>query len=178
MNSNIILLSGSPRRGENTDKLAAAFIEGAESAGNTVTLYRAADMKISGCLGCEHCTNNNGICVQNDDMTPVIETLRNADTLVLASPVYYCSITAQLKLLTDRAYALHNQKTNIKKTAMLLTCADDPGTADGMLPMYKACAVHFKWEVTGIIIAGGLFGDVRIDGRPELEQARKLGREI
>ena len=89
MSRNIVLLSGSPRKDGNTDKLASAFIEGAESSGKTVKTFRVADMKIGGCVGCKVCFKQGGVCVQKDDMTQIIDVLRKADTIVFASPVYF-----------------------------------------------------------------------------------------
>jgi multimeric flavodoxin WrbA len=89
MSENIVLLSGSPRKGGNTDRLAVAFIEGAESAGKKVTLFRVADMTIGGCLGCDHCFKEKGVCVQNDDMIMILNALRKADAIVFASPIYF-----------------------------------------------------------------------------------------
>jgi len=128
MSNSIVLLSGSPRKGGNTDRLAAAFMEGAESAGKTITLFRVADMKIGGCLGCGHCFEEKGVCVQKDDMPEILDALRKADALVLASPVYYFGATAQIKLAIDRTYALLCEKTPIKRAALLMTCGDS--TAD------------------------------------------------
>ena len=68
MSKNIVLLSGSPRKGGNTDKLAGAFIKGAESAGKSVTLFRTADMTINFCIGCSHCFEEKGVCIHKDDM--------------------------------------------------------------------------------------------------------------
>ena len=77
--SNIVLLSGSPRRGATTDKLTAAFIEGAAAAGNNVTLFNVSDMKIGGCIGCGHCFKQTGVCIQKDDMQVILDALRKAD---------------------------------------------------------------------------------------------------
>jgi multimeric flavodoxin WrbA len=120
--SNIVLLSGSPRRGATTDKLTAAFIEGAAAAGNNVTLFNVSDMKIGGCIGCGHCFKQTGVCIQKDDMQVILDALRKADVLVLATPVYYFSFTAQLKLAIDRTYALLKERTPIKRRALLITC--------------------------------------------------------
>ena len=107
--SNIVLLSGSPRKGGNTDRLAAAFIEGAESAGKSVTLFRVADMKIGGCLGCGHCFEEKGVCVQKDDMVGILNALGKADTIVLASPVYYFSVTAYSRNMRPMNFATCGQ---------------------------------------------------------------------
>jgi len=179
MNMNIVLLSGSPRKGGNTDKLAAAFIEGAESAGKSVTLYRVADMKIGGCLGCGHCFEEKGVCVQKDDMPQILDALRKADAIVLASPVYYWGVTAQLKLAIDRQYALISDKPPIKRAALLMTCGDGGAkAAESAVMMYNNMRSFSKWDDAGVVIAGGLHGKDEIVGRVELEQARKLGMEI
>jgi multimeric flavodoxin WrbA len=186
MCKDILLLSGSPRRGGSTDKLAEAFVRGAESEGKKVSCFRPADMKINGCLGCDHCkTVIPGICAQTDDMQAIIDALRVADAFVFASPIYYYDFTAQLKTAIDRCYQIHHEKLRIKKTALLLTCAEYlsdeeplPGCAEGLILMYRINARHFKWEDAGIVAAGGLYHGKTIDGRPELERARLLGRRI
>ena len=180
MSKNIVILSGSPRKGGNTDKLAAAFKDGSESAGKTVTLFRVADMNIAPCIACEHCFKNHGNCIQKDDMTQRIEALRNADAVVWASPVYYFTISAQLKLAVDRFYALVKEKTPIKRTALLMTCADDSiDTAEGAIATFKRNAIHHDWEDAGVLIVTNLHDKNDIENRKaELEQARNLGREI
>ena len=95
MPKNIVILSGSPRKDAATDRLTAAFIEGAVGAGNAAACFRVADMNIGGCLGCGHCVKTHGVCVQKDDMARIIDALWKADVLALASPVYYFGVTAQ-----------------------------------------------------------------------------------
>lgn len=176
MSENIVVLSGSPREGGNTDRLVAAFIAGAETAGKTVTLFRVADMSISGCLGCQHCFGSNGVCVQKDDMSMILSAMKKADTLVFASPVYYFSLTAQLKLAIDRTYALIKNKPPIKKAALLLTCGDSTAAAaKGSVATYQGICAHSKWEDAGVITAPGLHAPDEIEGRDELEKARELG---
>ena len=180
MSKNILILSGSPRKGGTTDKLAAAFQDGVKSAGKSSTLYRTADLTIAGCLGCRRCFDDNGKCVQEDDMAVVLDTFQKADAVVFASPVYYFTVSAQLKLAIDRTYAVTSDKTQIKKSALLLTCGDSSGdAAEGAIIMYKRMLVYRGWADAGIVLVPGIYrGAVDIDGREELEQARKLGQEI
>ena len=180
MSKNVVILSGSPRKGGNTDKLTAAFKDGAESAGKTVTLFRVADMAIAPCIACEHCFSNHGNCTQKDDMARIIEALRNADAVVWASPVYYFTISAQLKLAVDRFYALVKENTPIRRTALLMTCADGSiDIAEGAIATFKRNAIHHDWEDAGVLVVTKLHDKNDIDSRTtELEQARKLGREI
>ena len=179
MSKSIVILSGSPRKNGNTDRLAAAFVEGAESVGKNVTLFRVADMHIAGCQGCNHCFDGKGICVQKDDAQVILEALRKADAYVLASPIYFFSLTAQIRLAIDRTYALLRAKMPAKKSALLITCgADSASAADGAVATYKGMCSHSGREDAGIIIAPGLHAPDEIEGRPELEQACALGREI
>lgn len=98
---NIVVLSGSPRKGANTDIMVEAFAETAREGGNTVEVVRVASKKIAGCLGCQYCFAHEGVCVQKDDMADVIESLKGADMVVFASPIYWFDITAQEKAAID-----------------------------------------------------------------------------
>jgi len=179
MSSNIVVISGSPRKDGNTERLAAAFVEGAKNAGKNVVLFRVADMKIGGCKGCEHCFESKGVCIQKDDMPPVLEALKTADALVLVSPLYFFNMSAQLKLAIDRTFALLSVGAPVVKAALLMTCGDDSSTAaDGAVVSYNKICEYSKWEDAGVIIADGLHSPGEIEGRAELEKARLLGAGI
>jgi multimeric flavodoxin WrbA len=159
--------------------LATAFIEGAESAGNNVTLFRTADLKIGGCLGCGHCFEEKGVCVQKDDMLPIIDALRKADVLVLASPIYYWSVTAQLKLVIDRMYPLISAKAAIGRAAILLTCGNkSEDVNEGVVFMLNRLCRAYGWENAGVVTAAGLHDKGEIAGCAELDEARALGSKI
>ncbi len=98
---------GSPRKGGNTDQMAEAFLEGAAGeagAGLRVERIYSRELRISGCLGCGYC-DDEGVCIQKDDMGGVISLLDAADRVVLASPIYFYGVPGQLKLLIDRSQA-------------------------------------------------------------------------
>ena len=181
MSKNILILSGSPRKNGNTDRLVAAFKESAETEGKSVTVFRTADLAIAACLGCNHCRgdNDNGNCVHKDDMGAVLDVFRTADAVVFASPVYWFSVSAQLKLAIDRTYAVPSDKTSIKRCALLLPFADESeDAANGAIVMYGYMLEYREWEDAGMIIVPEVEAKGDIDGREELELARKLGREI
>ena len=179
MSKNIVILAGSPRKESSTDRLTAAFTEGAKGAGHAVTMFRVADMKIDGCLGCAHCFQEVGVCVHKDDMQTIFDALRKADTLVLASPVYFWSVTSQLKSVIDRTYALLKEGSSIKHAALLMTCGDDTdAAADPSVAMFRQICAYLKWQETGIIVAPRIHAPQDIDGRMELEQAKRLGMQI
>ena len=179
MSNNIVILAGSPRKVSSTDKLAAAFAEGAKGAGHTVTTFRVADMKISGCLGCGHCFQKEGVCVQKDDMQTILDAIRKADTLVLASPVYFWGISAQLKLVIDRTYALLKEGTSIKQAALLMTCGEKiVAAAEPPIAMFRQICTYLKWQEAGVIVVPSIHEPQDIDGRPELEQSKQLGSRV
>jgi len=179
MSKSIVVLSGSPRKEGNTARLTDAFIEGAEAAGKEITLFRVAGLQIGGCRGCGHCFKNQGVCIQQDDMPPILDALRKADVLVLASPVYYWGVTAQLKLVIDRFYALLQVGMSVQCAALLMTCGDpSESAADPSIAMFRQICAYQKWEEAGVIVASGLHDPGEIDGRAELEQAKRLGESM
>ena len=179
MGKRLVVLSGSPRPGGNTDRLAEAFIDGATAAGNRVGIFKVAGLKIGGCRGCGYCFRHKGACVQKDDMPPILAQLRQADALVLASPVYFFGISAQLKLAVDRFYALLEEGMGIKRAALLMTCGDDnPGAAAPAVSMFRQICAYQEWEEAGIVIAPLLNKPGDIEGRAELDQAKNLGGNI
>lgn len=179
MSQNIVVLQGSPRQGANTSQLVDAFVAGAGEAGAKVSVFHVARHKIGGCLGCNHCFEETGVCVQKDDMPLLLDAVRAAEVLVLASPVYFFGVSAQLKTAIDRLYALLKEGSPVKKAALLLTCGDtDPSVAEPSIGMFRQIAGYQKWEAAGVIVATGLQDANDIRGRPELEQARRLGLTI
>ena len=92
---NIVVLSGSPRKGANTDIMVEAFAQAAREQGHTVEVVPVARKRIAGCLGCKYCFSHEGVCAQKDEMGDVIESLKSADMVVFASPIYWFDITAR-----------------------------------------------------------------------------------
>ncbi len=97
----IVGLQGSPRDAGNTALLLDAALQGAAEAGARVVKFRLNDMNIRACQGCGGCYET-GRCVMRDDMDQVYEALEHMDALVVASPVYFGGVTAQLKAMIDR----------------------------------------------------------------------------
>lgn len=179
MGNNIVILSGSPRKNGNTDRLVAAFIAGAKATGKNVRLFRVAEMGIAPCLGCNACFKHPGVCAQKDDMTEIVTAIGQADTMVFASPVYYFSVSAQLKTVIDRMYVFLQVGMPVKEAALLLTCgAATTDAAEPSVAMFRMIASYQKWREAGIVIAPNLHIPGEIDGRPELAAAQKLGEEI
>jgi multimeric flavodoxin WrbA len=124
----VLVVMGSPRRNGNSATLGQNVIAGAKSAGATVDSYYLHGMDIKPCDACEACrTNNSGDCVIDDDMQELYLKLRETDVLVIASPIYYFTVSAQTKLFIDRWYALGEEKDTIingKQIGIVLTYGD------------------------------------------------------
>lgn len=105
----ILALLGSPRKRGNSEILLESFLHGAKQAGATTETIRLCGIKINPCLGCGGC-DKTGKCVQDDDMIPLYDKIIHTDRIVLASPIYFYSITAQAKAFVDRTQALWCRK--------------------------------------------------------------------
>lgn len=174
---NIVVLSGSPRKGANTDTMVEAFAETAREVGHTVEVIRVAGKKIAGCLGCQYCFTHEGTCVQKDDMANVIESLKGADMVVFASPIYWFDITAQEKAAIDRLYAFGATGFPFTKTALLLDSHSE-GVYDAAIAMYKSTCAYCKWEDQGIITISGMTERDSMVSSPKLEEVRELARKL
>jgi len=100
----VLGIYGSPRKGGNTDQLLDKALEGARSAGAEIRTVYVRDLKMCGCIECGGC-DKTGKCVVEDDMQTVYPLLEEADVIFLASPIFFYSVTAQVKALIDRAQA-------------------------------------------------------------------------
>lgn len=103
---NILIVSSSPRKKGNSQILCEQFQKGAEKKGHNVNLIRLIDLKIGFCRACDACMKNNGKCVLKDDMAEVLKLFQKADIIVLATPVYFYGISAQMKTFIDRTYPI------------------------------------------------------------------------
>ncbi|WP_283606549.1 flavodoxin family protein [Faecalispora anaeroviscerum] len=96
---NVLVVTGSPRKGGNTEIMAEAFAESAKAAGHQVTVRKLSTLKVNPCLGCKYCFTHDGVCVQNDDMNSILANLQQADLLVLASPIYWFDVLRKQAML-------------------------------------------------------------------------------
>ena len=175
---NILILSGSPRKGGNTELLADAFAKGAAEH-HHVEIVSVRDVKVNPCLGCNACFKTNGICAQKDDMAAIYEKMSQADMLVIASPVYFYGISAQLKAVIDRCHNPIRDSFHIKKTALLLVgAASLPELFDSILTQYQLCLNFFNIEDAGKILVRGVKDKGDIKGTRFIEDAYQLGASI
>lgn len=185
MSKKICILNGSPRPNGNTQELITRFTRGAEAAGNEVIRFDLQKMNIHGCLGCCNGGKDEASpCVQKDDMMKIYPVYREADIVVLASPMYYWGISGQLKMAFDRLFAvaeLSPDYENPHKACALLMSAEGD-TADNFAPVrafYEGLTSHLGWENIGVVYASGnMEAGAILSKAAQLEEAEKLGRSI
>ena len=179
MGKKVLILSSSPRRGGNSETLAASFAKGAKEAGNEVEIIYLREKQYGFCKGCFACLKL-GHCVIKDDAVEIAAKMHDADVLVFASPVYYYSVSGQLKTMLDRANPLYDADYAFTEAYFLVTAAEDEKeTVDGSVKAIQGwvdCFPHCELKKT--IFAGGVneVGDIK--GHPALEEAYQTGREI
>lgn len=166
----ILILNGSPRKNGRTASIIKAFIEGAESAGNEVNELYITGMDIGSCLACESCTQNGGYCIQKDDMEQVNEAYIGADVVVFASPMFWGTLSGQLKICIDRLYAVlkridSNSPAMHKETALIMT-ARSPDYSIA-LKFYSIFTDIMRWKNWGTVLGAG-----------KEDEAREIGASI
>lgn len=186
MSKKVLILSGSPRKGGNSDLLCGEFARGAQENGNEVEIIRVAAKKIAPCSGCYYCRAHNGECAHKDGMAEVLQKMIDADVIVMASPVYFYSIDAQLKAVIDRTVARWLEVKN-KDFYYVVTMADeDVSSADATLAClrgYAACVRGYAACVRGaqekgVIIGSGVYEPGKVKDKPAMQQAYQMGKNV
>lgn len=174
----VLIISSSPRRGGNSDRLCDQFAKGAAEAGHTVETVFLKDFKVNYCTGCGACYSSH-VCPQRDDAAQLIERMIAADVIVLASPVYFYTMCAQLKTLIDRTCARYTEISG-KEFYYILTAADAQRKAvervvaefGGFLDCLED--PHEKGVVYGV--GAWQIGDV--ESQPAMRESYEMGRAI
>ena len=179
MSKRVLIISSSPRKGGNSETLAAAFAKGAQEAGHQVETVFLREKQIGFCKGCLACLKL-GHCVIQDDAVEIAAKMHDADVLVFATPVYYYCVSGQLKTMLDRANPLFGTDYAFTKAYLLATAAEDePETVEGTEKAIQGWVDCFgRCGLAATILAGGVNGIGDIAGHPALDKAYRIGREI
>ncbi len=174
----VLILSGSPRKNGNSDLLCNEFMKGALESGNQVEKIRIAEKKIGYCLGCYAC-KDTGVCAIKDDMADLLQKIIDADVLVLASPVYFYSIDAQLKAVIDRTVARWLEVKD-KEFYYIVTAADEElASAKTSIACFRGYADCVEGAVEkGIIYGMGAYEKGEIKDMPAMAQAYEMGKKV
>ena len=144
---NVVALQGSPRRRGNSSGLCQMLTAKLREAGHEILSYHLNDLTYRGCQACEGCKKRSNYCVLLDDLTPVLNDVANADIILLASPVYWGDVSAQLKAFIDRTYSfltpdfingpVRHRLESGKHLVFILSQGADEAMYDDIYPRYS-----------------------------------------
>ena len=185
----ILIISGSPKKNGNTEALIGWFSEGARAKGADIEVVRAAFLKYktTGCASCRACQKLDKYeCVIDDEVKPVLAKMPKVDVIVMATPLYFFSASAQLKLVFDRMFSLYkwdNEAGTMKtpligKTFVLLASAFEEEGLDALAKPFSLTAAYTGMKFESLLVPNaGVSGDIR--KRPGIrEKAATLGSKV
>ena len=179
MGKRVLILSGSPRKGGNSDTLCDEFMRGAIEAGHEVEKIWVQGRKVAPCMACYYCTDHSGECAIKDDMADVLQQIIDADVIVLASPVYFYSISAQLKATIDRTVARWLEVKN-KEFYYIATCAEaEPEAVETTFACFHGYADCVEGAVEKGKIAGiGVYEAGAVKDTEYMKAAYEMGKGV
>ena len=175
----VCIVTASLRANSNSDALAQAFAAGAEEAGNAVEAVSLKGKKIAYCRGCMACQKTL-TCAIRDDANEIAEKVKGAEVIVFVTPVYYYSISGQLKTLFDRCNPLYNADYQFRDVYLLATAADDAeGAVEGAKKAVQGWVDCFeRARFAGTVFCGGVDAPGEIAGNAALKQAYEAGKTV
>lgn len=189
---NILVIIGGGRANGNTIQLADAFIKGARDAGHCVEKISLTKTQVKGCIGCNACRYGKP-CVQKDGFNDLVPRIKEADLIVFASPLYFWTVSAQIKAFIERFYCIAEEDPNpplgryekypVKDCALLITSADNLfWTFEQVVSYYKFTFINYiGFKDKGMLLAGGCGdtnGKPQIDKTDYLSEAYNFGKTI
>lgn len=181
---NILAICGSMRKNGNTSILTDEFIRGAREAGHNAEKISLGELTFGDCLGCRACHKNGGVCVQKDSMAEILERMKSADVIVLASPMYYFTWTGLMKRFLDRTYPLLPVLQNKDFYLITLGGVPDKKFMANILSdfsMYVGCFKEFNQvgcRAAGHVIGTSALMPGAIRESQAMQEAYELGRNL
>lgn len=177
----ILVLTASPKKNGNTDKMADAFISGAREAGHEVHKFETAFRRIGGCTACNACWSKGNACIHEDGFRELEPLLESCETLVIVSPLYWFCLPQQIKGAIDRLYA-YGGTGGLRPLAIKESCfficggLAEKEEYQPVLEIYRMMTKYLGWKDRGIIQTGGLDKKGAIEASGVLERAMEMGR--
>ena len=181
----VITLIGSPRKNGNSVTLAKRVADGVRSMGSGVEDYYLHYMHINPCDACDICQDEiETDCIIDDDMKDLYPKLREADALVIASPIYWFTVSAQTKLFMDRCYALGSPQgygLKGKRIGIVLTYGDSDPFNSGAVNALRSLQDAYNYvgaKIVGMVYGSALEPGEISNNHAVMEEAYQLGRRI
>lgn len=177
MRKKILILSGSPRKGGNSDTLCNQFIKGAEEAGHMTEKIYVHDQKIGFCKACYACKATH-CCIQKDDMSEILSKMVQADVIVLATPVYFYTMDGQMKTLIDRTLPRYTEIAH-KDFYFIAAAAADKGAMERTIDGFRGFTDCLPGAVVkGVIYGAGAWQIGDIQDNKAMEEAYETAKQI
>lgn len=179
MNKKVVIISSSPRKNGNSETLAKEFAKGATDAGNQVEFITLKDLKLEFCRGCLYCQSHDR-CVITDSVGALLGNVQNADVLVFATPVYYYSVSGQLKTFLDRLNPLFPRENKFRDVYLVATCADIENSAfEGTVKAVEGWIECFEGvKLAGTVLCQGVTDVGDVNDKEELKTAYEAGKNV
>lgn len=178
MSKKVLILSGSPRKGGNSDHLCDQFLKGALEAGHEVEKIFVSEKNIGYCRACYACRDTHK-CFQRDDMEEILAKMVAADVLVLASPVYFYSVDAQIKTVLDRTLAQWTEIKDKEFYYILSAGEDSKAIMERSVECFRGFADCFKGSVEkGVVYGHGLYGKDDAKTSAYAKEAYEMGKNV
>jgi len=186
----LLHIFGSPRPQGNTADIAQTFCQQAEQHGATVSSYHLNSLDYRGCQACFACKKDAERCILQDDITPALDAMQDADVILFSSPVYYADVSAQLKGFIDRTFGYYHpdywkkeQKSRLKPgkqlVFLLVQGAMDANRFDDIFPRYRDIFSWHGFEQIHQLRAVGVYWPGQAEKRPDImADAEKLACQI
>jgi multimeric flavodoxin WrbA len=177
-------MQGSPRRQGNGALLAERLAAGARDVGARVESFFVHGMEIRPCDGCDGCKETGGQCVVEDDMQILYPEIVAADAIVVVTPIYWYTLSAQTKLWIDRCYALvmdpQGDRMANKDYGIVLTYAQPDAFTSGAVNALRAFQDMFeRGNIAGVVQGASAYYAGAIEKYPQvLDQAYALGQRL
>lgn len=172
---NLLIISSSPRRNGNSQLLCNQFMQGVQYKGHHVDMIRIMDQNIGFCRACDGCVRNGGTCILKDDMADILDLYQKADVLVLATPVYFYGISAQMKTFIDRTYPIW-QHLGKKDVYYIISAGLGEDIVERSLGDLDGFVEHLEeYEIKGKLYATNVMDAGLVTGKDIYKQAYEMG---
>ena len=176
----VVAFIGSPRKKGNTVKTVNEILKGVKEAGGETKIYYLNDMNIKPCQGCLYCRKEES-CAIKDDMQTVYQDMKEADAIVIGSPIYFGQMSAQTKIFIDRLYSTIDDdfkpRFGSKNVVIVYSqTSPNPEAFKQYIDFSTQVFGHLGWEVINTILNCG--DTISDEKKEDLEKAYKMGREI
>jgi len=179
MSKKVLVLSGSPRKGGNSDTLCDQFMLGAEEAGNQTEKIFFRDKEINYCVACDTCQKNGGNCDHDDDLAEVLDKMIAADVIVMATPVYFYTMDVQMKTLIDRTYSRYSEIRNKDFYFIATAAVRNKHALERTIEGFRGfTSVLSGAKEKGVIYGTGAWNIGDIKGSSAMSEAYEMGKSV